>query len=58
MLLVAGEEVQYIDLRSFDIVDYPRLLGHLFYMAGYAVLQMFSRWRLLYLLKVPDELRS
>ena len=57
ILLVGGEAVQYVDLRSFDIVDYPRLLSYLFYVAGYAVLHVFSRRRLLYLLKVPDELR-
>ncbi len=51
------EAVQYIDLRSFDIVDYSCLHGHLFYVAGYAVLHVFSRRRLLHFLKVPDELR-
>ena len=55
---MGGEAVQYVDLRSYYIVDYPLLLGHLFCVAGYAVLHMFSRRGLLHLLKMPDELRS
>lgn len=54
---MAGETVQYVDSRSFDVVDYSRLPGHLFYVAGYAVLHVLSRRGILHLLKVLDELR-
>jgi hypothetical protein len=48
VLLVGGEAVQYVDLRSFDIVDYSCLPCHQFSVAGNALLHVFSRRRLLH----------
>jgi hypothetical protein len=43
VILVVSEAVQYIGSISYDIVDYPSLLGNFFYMARYSMFHMFAR---------------